>query len=99
MPPPRGRLPSRPTRGLSDEERARLYAIARLTPAQADRWFASVSHAEARRRLDELKAQPMLWDHERVEACALARRLGEALEVWRLDFRTEQWTQVEEVST
>jgi hypothetical protein len=50
---------------------------------------------EARRRLAALKRQPMVWDYERVEACALARKLGEAIAVWRFDFQAEQWTRIE----
>lgn len=98
MTTPRGRPASRPqprTPGLTDDERERLYRIARLTPQQADRWFAAVSVPEARRRLAALKRQPMVWDYERVEACALARKLGEAIAVWRFDFQAEQWTRIE----
>ena len=56
---------------------------------------ALLSESAARERLNELRSRPMLWDDESAEAVLLARRLGEPLAVWRLDFHTEQWTRIE----
>lgn len=55
---------------------------------------AMLSDAAARQRLEDLRRRPMLWADESAEAIALARRLGEHIEVWRLDFRTETWSRL-----
>jgi hypothetical protein len=67
-----------------DKELERTYLIAKMTPEQAVRFFRFTSESEAQQRLHELKALPCLMDHERVELCAHAERLGEAVAIERL---------------
>ena len=55
---------------------------------------AMLSDTAARQRLEELRRRPMLWADESAEAIALARRLGEHIEVWRRDLAAETWSRL-----
>lgn len=47
--------------------------------------LGKMSEADARKRLEQLRAQATLWGNERFEARALGERFGEPVVIQRLD--------------